>query len=206
MTDSIDVTSPPSELGPGPVVVAVRDASTRLWRNGEGLSTHLYAHTPPTAAEPSWTLSLAKLDSSAHFSSFPGYDRHFMVAGHNRVVLDVGGRSRPVAYTEVAQFPGEATVRVETVAGPSLALNLMVQRSNSIGDMTFGRIDGERTVNRRQVSAYVLLSGALRVQGRRLDVRGDTVVIGSEPVVLAGRSAVLARIRVQHNNTESRVQ
>lgn len=183
-------------------ITRVVDAPTTLWRNGKGRTTSLHTHAPGSRTDPSWTLSLASLSEPADFSTFAGYDRHFMIAGPNTVELDVDGQRRPVAYTEVARFSGEAHVRVHIGDGPSQALNLMVRRSEFSGDLTFRRIDDERVIDPRRVTALVLLSGVMHVGGLSLSSCGDTVVIGDKPVILAGHSAVVARIRVQRNETE----
>ncbi len=184
-------------------ITLVADAPTALWRNGKGRTTALHTHAPSDRTGPSWTLSLANLDRTADFSTFAGYDRHFMVAGPNTVELIVDGNSRPVAYTEVARFSGEAAVSVTTPEGPSRAVNLMVLRSEYRGDLTFDRIHDELVIDPRRVSALVLLSGVLQVGADSLTVGGDTVVIGDEPIIVAGESAVVAIIWVQRLDNES---
>jgi uncharacterized protein len=180
-----------------PTVVHVTDVPSRPWRNGAGRTTLLHSHTSSVdRSEPAWTLSLASLDEPADFSTFEGYDRHFMVAGHNAVELDVGGHRRTVAYTEVASFPGEEQVRVDTRNGASSAVNLMVRRSDYHGVLTSCSLEDECVIDPRRVSALVLLSGELRVEGTILTTRGDTVLIGDRPLTIAGNSATVARILV----------
>lgn len=184
-------------------IVEVATAPTKPWRNGNGRTTDLYAHAPSDRTGPSWTLTLADLNTSADFSTFAGYDRHFMIAGPNPVELTIDGNRRPVGYTEVARFSGDAVVRVAIDDGPSRAVNLMVRQSDHTGDLTFRRIDDERVVDPRRVSALVLLSGVLHVDGRTLSSCGDTVVVGASPIIVAGDAAVVARIRVQRRDNES---
>lgn len=184
------------------LIVPVVDAPTRPWRNGNGCTTILHTHAPRSRTGPLWTLSLAALDGTADFSTFAGYDRHFMIVGHDTVELDIDGRRRSVAYTQVAQFPGEANVRVDTRNRTSLALNLMVERSDHLGNLSSGHIDDEQVVDPRRVDALVLLSGVLHVEGTRLDSLGDTVILGDRPIVVRGASAIVARIELHRRDIE----
>jgi environmental stress-induced protein Ves len=98
-------------------VVHVADLPSRPWRNGAGRTTTLHTQTSSLHSDPAWTLSRASLVDFATFSTFEGYDRHFIVAERSTVELNVDGRRRAVAYTEVTRFAGEERVRVYLLSG-----------------------------------------------------------------------------------------
>ncbi|MDJ0396452.1 HutD family protein [Rhodococcus sp. G-MC3] len=183
-------------------VLPIAEATTKLWRNGGGRTTPIHAHLPQSSEDPLWTLSLARLEHAAPFSTFAGYDRYFMVAGSVPVELDIDGRRRSLAYTDVARFTGEARVSVRFDGAVGTALNLMTKRSDYLGDLTFRRCDGDRIVDPRRVTALVLLSGELDVSGTALHALGDTVLIGDRPIIVTGTSATVARVRVTRLDDE----
>ncbi|MEV6417291.1 HutD family protein [Kribbella sp. NPDC051718] len=98
------------------------------WRNGAGSTRQLVDDLA------GWRLTVADLDQDATFSDFPGLDRTFLPLVD--VVLRIDGDRRPVPRATVIDFPGEASVAVELVAGPGRAVNLMTVRGRCSGTLT----------------------------------------------------------------------
>ncbi|MFI5709290.1 HutD family protein [Kribbella sp. NPDC051620] len=133
------------------------------WRNGAG-STRQLVDDPA-----GWRLSVADLEQDADFSYFPGLDRTFLPLVD--VLLLIDGERRPVARGTATEFPGEATVAMELVAGPGQAVNLMTIRGSSSGALTaISRPEWEQR-DRDQPGLFVDL-GELLVEVR-VQVCGD---------------------------------
>lgn len=171
----------------GPVSVIRYDtAPEQPWRNGRGVTREL--HTGP-----GWRLSIATLDRAGPFSTFPGLDRVFIVAG-GQVELDVEGTTRSLTLGDQQRFPGEATIHVDPGTGPAFAVNVMSTRTSHIAEVRVTRIDGPAP----EASALVVLQGRVDVDGTPL-----TPFDAAMPARAArGFDALVVLITVRPSGTE----
>jgi hypothetical protein len=103
------------------------------WKNGLGSTTEI-AIDPPGADLGSrfrWRLSIATVQSSGPFSTFPGYERTIMLIDGHGMDLVVGHEAprrldRPF---EPFVFSGDASAECRLLEGPIRDFNLMVDRS-----------------------------------------------------------------------------
>lgn len=108
--------------------VALHEVPARPWRNGGGTTRELLAW-PPGA--PHWRLrvSVADITRDGPFSPFPGVRRWFAVLRGEGVRLDLpAGAATITPHDDAIAFDGEAAPGCELLEGPTLDLNLMVQR------------------------------------------------------------------------------
>ncbi len=131
------------------------------WKNGLG-STCEIAIDPPGSGVASggfrWRLSIATVDRSCPFSTFPGYDRTIMLVDGHGMILTVAGRS-PRRMTELFEpfaFSGDDPADCALIDGPVDDFNLMVDRS---------RLRAETKILQLQRNSV------------RLEVSGPTVIL-----------------------------
>ena len=95
------------------------------WRNGGGVTREYFR---AGGDDFDWRLSMAQIDVSGPFSSFPMVDR-ILVLLSGAVGLRIDGFNVSLAQPlELVRFAGEADVDATVVAAPSTDLNLMWQR------------------------------------------------------------------------------
>lgn len=169
---------------------------TTPWSNGAGTTTRLW-----TAADASWTLSIAVLDEDADFSVFPDHDRQLMALGENPVGLLVDGTRHVLRHADVLRFRGDAAARGRTTGDGSRALNLMTLRERASGSLDHHRMHGRTVLRPTRLTALVLLTGRLRLPDGTVCTRGDTVVLGDEPITVTADRAALGRIRITRTPT-----
>ena len=111
-------------------VIKPEDWRRMPWRNGGGTTCQI-AISPPGASleEFTWRVSLADIERSGRFSSFPGCDRTIMLVDGAGMTLDVDGRRVNLERFRFFDFPGEATVEAHLSGGPATDLNVIVSRS-----------------------------------------------------------------------------
>ena len=108
-------------------LVALAQVPPQPWRNGGGVTQELLAW--PTAANWRCRISVARIDSSGHFSAFPGVERWFTVLSGEGVVLRFGKRRTMLtAGSEPLRFEGAVAPGCELLDGPTQDLNLMLKR------------------------------------------------------------------------------
>jgi environmental stress-induced protein Ves len=103
------------------------------WKNGGGSTTELLVE-PPSGSLASgfhWRVSMAPLESSGPFSSFPGLDRTLLLLEGGGLRVDHGPRgsatlARPL---EACTFPGEWATTGQLLAGPCRDFNVMSDRT-----------------------------------------------------------------------------
>lgn len=125
--------------------VALHDLPRRPWRNGGGSTRELLAWP---AAAPHWRLrvSVAEIDRDGPFSPFPGVERRFAVLRGEGVRLDLpGGWVTVTPADDAVAFDGEDAPACELLEGPTLDLNLMVQRG--AGEARLWRAAGGETID-----------------------------------------------------------
>jgi environmental stress-induced protein Ves len=103
------------------------------WKNGLGFTREI-AIDPPGASMSDagfrWRLSIATVDQSGPFSSFPGIDRTIMVIDGKGMELTVAGQAphRLDRCFLPFSFPGDAATECKLIDGPIRDFNLMVNR------------------------------------------------------------------------------
>lgn len=101
------------------------------WRNGGG-TTREVAIEPVGGGTANfrWRVSIARIETDGPFSVFPGVDRTLWLLEGGGMELAIDGV--PTHLTEQfasVAFPGEAILSARLLAGPTLDLNLMVDRT-----------------------------------------------------------------------------
>lgn len=108
--------------------VSLLDVPATPWRNGGGTTRELLAW-PPGAAVWQLRVSVAAIVHSGPFSPYPGVKRWFAVLQGAGVSLALPeGEVTRTRDDDALAFDGEAAPRCHLVEGPTLDLNLMLQR------------------------------------------------------------------------------
>jgi environmental stress-induced protein Ves len=156
------------------------------WKNGLGFTREI-AIDPLGAsmndAAFRWRLSIATVDQSGPFSSFPGIDRTIMVIDGKGMELTVVGQApqRLDRCFVPVSFPGDAATECKLIDGPIRDFNLMVNRKNLTARTSVCRwSDPVRLAMDAPIAMLHLLEGdagftamAQHVQG----VAGDTLLL-----------------------------
>ena len=114
------------------------------WKNGLGFTREI-AIDPPGASMSDagfrWRLSIATVDQSGPFSSFPGIDRTIMVIEGKGMELAVAGQApQRLDHCFVPfSFPGDAATECKLIDGPIRDFNLMVNRKILSAQTTVSR-------------------------------------------------------------------
>ncbi|MGX8007987.1 HutD/Ves family protein [Mesorhizobium sp. ORM8.1] len=105
------------------------------WKNGGGTTTEI-AVSPEAAGldDFDWRISMARVETSGPFSSFPGVDRTLSVLEEEGIVLDIAGRppARLTATSAPLSFPGDVPTGATLIGGPITDLNVMTRRGRTI--------------------------------------------------------------------------
>ncbi|MBL8671702.1 MAG: HutD family protein [Alphaproteobacteria bacterium] len=123
---------------PDPSVTLLRQRDYRAmpWKNGGGITHEILREQAPAGSDPggsgdfAWRLSIATIERSGPFSTFPHCDRVILLLDGDGVALDMGAAGthsldRPhVPF----RFAGETPVDCRLLGGRSRDLNLMVDR------------------------------------------------------------------------------
>lgn len=104
------------------------------WKNGLGFTREIAIDPPGASMNDAgfrWRLSIATVDQSGPFSSFPGIDRTIMVIDGKGMELTVAGRApqRLDRCFVPFSFSGDAATECKLIDGPIQDFNLMVSRS-----------------------------------------------------------------------------
>ena len=125
-----------------------RDGYTSMpWRNGVGVTREI-ARAPALGERFAWRLSLASLQVSGPFSSYPGYQRCVaLVDGHGFHLHVAGAEAQKLAVRGAhALFAGAAEARCELLDGPCTDLSLMVLDPGTIDGITRIDVIGEHVL------------------------------------------------------------
>jgi environmental stress-induced protein Ves len=135
------------------------------WKNGLGVTREI-AIDPPGASMSDagfrWRLSIATVDQSGPFSSFPGIDRTIMVIDGKGMELTVAGQAaqRLDRCFVPFSFPGDAKTECELIDGPIRDFNLMVSRKHLTARTTVCRWpDAARLAMDAPIAILHLLEG-----------------------------------------------
>ncbi|MFF3641676.1 HutD family protein [Streptomyces sp. NPDC002564] len=191
--------APSAEPGDGTThaarVIRAAALAPQRWANGGGWTREI--HREPAAGRPGatlWRLSLADIEATGPFSTFPGMRRHLLSAAPVPLRLSVDGVDHDLHYTQVVSFAGDREVATTGVQGRAQALNLMVC-TGLRGGIDLLRGDAQMPVSAAAATALVVLEGIVSLGGRRLE-RFDTVLPGTDEARLGLRGATVARVRV----------
>jgi environmental stress-induced protein Ves len=113
-----------SELTVG--LLARDDQALTPWRSGGGVTRELA--TGVLGGQLAWRVSIAHIDESGAFSTWPGMHRSFTVLTGDQVVLTVAGNEHAVLRGQTFEFSGDADVTCSIPGGPVEALNVMTRR------------------------------------------------------------------------------
>jgi environmental stress-induced protein Ves len=105
-------------------VVRADDVAPQPWPNGGGTTREL-----ARAADGSWRISLATIESDGPFSLFPGLHRLLTVVEGPVLDLIVDGVPQVVEPQRPFAFSGEAEVVASVPEGPVRALNVIADAS-----------------------------------------------------------------------------
>lgn len=103
------------------------------WKNGGGETTEIVVF-PDNAglSDFDWRVSMARVDGSGPFSSFPGIDRTLSILEGAGIVLDVEGRTqkRLVIESEPHPFPADVATSADLIGGTVIDFNVMSRRGS----------------------------------------------------------------------------
>ncbi len=176
------------------------------WKNGLGWTREVL-RWPESANDWDWRLSIAEVDKSGPFSSFPGVERELVLLHGEGMRLDFeDGESVELMPPHGRhRFAGERALQCELSSGPTQDFNLMWRRDRVeatllhrplVGPMLFFAEPGVRW------AAY-LLSGRALFKDQILPVQleqGDTALIepngaaNNRIIVEGGGELLLVRI------------
>ena len=153
------------------------------WRNGLGVTLEI-AREPAAGSEFLWRLSLATVEDSGPFSSYPGYQRSVSLIAGNGFRLDIGGQESAIldSVGATALFSGGASTGCTLLNGHSTDLSLMVREPGTIISVT--------RIQEASAGVVPLRSGTLNavfcLSEATLAVH-DTALLGAQAAELAIR-------------------
>lgn len=114
------------------------------WKNGGGMTQDLLKVPCAADAEAHWRISIARIERSGPFSTYPGIERVFMPLDGDGVRLDYGGAApaRDVAPFEAVRFDGSWQTHCTLLGGPCRAFNLMLAQEHAAGGLARRRLKG----------------------------------------------------------------
>ena len=180
------------------------------WKNGLGW-TREALRWPEEGEDWDWRISIAEVDKSGPFSSFPGVERELvLLSGEGmRLSFDDGETVTLVPPHERHRFAGERALQCELVSGPTQDFNLMWRRDRVeatllhrplVGPMLFFAEPGVRW-------AVYVLGGRAMFKDQILPMQmeaGDSALIqpsngGQNRVILeGGGELLLVRVESRH--------
>jgi environmental stress-induced protein Ves len=160
------------------------DQPVTPWKNGGGRTRALLTEPAGATIESfDWRVSVASIDGSGPFSTFPNIDRTLVLFRGRSLELLVGGEAHRLARAgELLEFPGEASVFGTLHDGRVEALNIMVRRDRFVADVSVveqGRVSGvlvglaeHSVVNGEPLAIGDLVAGdGLEISGRVVCIR-----------------------------------
>jgi environmental stress-induced protein Ves len=109
---------------------SAREFVRQRWKNGGGTTTELAREG--AGERFLWRLSVADVDSSGPFSSFPGYERTIVLLEGDGMELTIDGRvARLDRAFEPFVFDGGAATTCRLLGGPCRDLNVIVDRARA---------------------------------------------------------------------------
>ncbi len=175
-----------------PLLRRIEPADHRImpWKNGLGFTREIAINPPGASMRDAgfrWRLSIATVDQSGPFSSFPGIDRTIMVIDGNGMELTVAGQApqRLDRCFVPVSFPGDAATECKLIDGPIRDFNLMVNRKNLTARTTVSRwSDPARVAMNAPIAMLHLLEGDAGFTAMNQHVQGaagDTLLWQGSP-------------------------
>jgi uncharacterized protein len=140
-------------------ILRYADAKPVAWKNGGGLTRELASapddHAPGAFA---WRISVADVDLSGDFSTFPGVDRVIVFVEGPSMILTVGAGSRELARFEPYAFDGGVAASCDVPLGPTRDLNIMTRRDRCTATVEVVDVDGTTTCETTGEGVHVLVA------------------------------------------------
>jgi environmental stress-induced protein Ves len=113
-------------------IVSFARAASSPWKNGLGTTTELAVFPPGARGDDfEWRVSIARLDTSAPFSIYPGIERCLAVLrGEMVMVRQSQPPQRLTPHSPPVRFGGDEIVDGQVASGPVLDLNVMCKASH----------------------------------------------------------------------------
>lgn len=115
------------------------------WKNGGGVTRELACFPPGAGFDDFiWRVSVADVNTSGPFSSFPGIDRIITLLDGDGMRLDFSDGKLYALTAKLLPFSflGEAQVHAELVGAASRDFNLMLRRGRATGSVDVLRASG----------------------------------------------------------------
>lgn len=134
-------------------LIKLEDVQATPWKNGGGVTRELYSY--PAAGDPAaggpaassfdnfvWRVSIAEVNQSGAFSTFPGIDRIItLLEGDGMQLLDDCGNHVLLSPLQPHSFRGEAQISVQLEGAACQDFNLMLRRGAATGTVEVWRGD-----------------------------------------------------------------
>lgn len=188
--------------------LGIEDYRVMPWKNGGGSTTELAIYpAQSTMNDPfHWRVSLAQLNGSGPFSSFPGYDRSIvLLSGHPMQLIHKNGDHELKQLQPLVPylFPGEWTTEGQ-LEGRAEDFNLMLRREAVSGSLECLHVNatGPLTAQLAKTTFLWVFRGEVlwesQMQQKPL-VTGDSLLIeasGHEQFQLESEDAIVFIARI----------
>jgi len=168
------------------------DNSPMPWKNGQGTTTEI-AVAPAGAGldDFDWRLSIARMESDAPFSAFPGIVRTLAVIEGAGLTLAVAGDA-PVTLDQAAapyRFAADQPAEARLLDGPVSNLNIMTRRASCTHLMRRLHFQGELEVSTAGTLLVLCHSGGIEVGSISLDPLDCALIEETEKAALHSSAA-----------------
>ncbi len=158
------------------------------WKNGGGKTTEIaIAPAGATLDDFDWRISLATIEQSGAFSTFPAIDRTLTLVEGDGVALQIDGRTVQLSADQpTVVFDGESVVHATVAGGATTDFNVMSRRSRYRHRFERLSFSGTKTVVRQSGALLLFLAAGEHLEcqgqdGTPLSLRRfDSVLIGAE--------------------------
>jgi uncharacterized protein len=164
----------------------IRSSEHRIipWRNGRGMTREVVQAMSDNVESFDWRISIATVETSGPFSSFPSIDRTIAVlSGDGFLLRGPGQGTHLTVQSSPFSFSGDAAFDAVVPGGASTDLNVMTRRGAFRHAMR--RLpEGKSSIHARQGEITLVLgSGAIIVEGLQAEYE-----LGSLDALLLGPS------------------
>ena len=152
------------------------------WRNGGGATREIVSF-PPGDAQLAWRASIATIDASGPFSSFPGIDRVITLLHGDSVLLRWPDAQQRLLRHQPWAFPGEWEIEAH-ISGSCEDFNIMTRRDSWRSQVAIV----QQPAGSEHGIAYVVAGAWQTTQGETLQQQQGMWWL-DEPTQLAPQSA-----------------
>lgn len=120
-------------------ILRAADHKRMPWKNGGGETTEIAVFPEGAGLDDFvWRVSMARVDGSGPFSSFPGIDRTLAILEGAGIVLHVEGHQDERLTLESAPhpFPADVATSADLIGGSVIDFNVMSRRGAVAHDVT----------------------------------------------------------------------